>query len=240
MWLVYLAINSVSGNIYIGKAADLFERIYQHIHATKIGSSTHFHNAIRKYGITAFEFFEIAKFAQEQDAFDYERHLIHQFRTNGQKLYNITNGGEGNSGWHHRKETIEFLSKINKGNKHGLGYRHTDDAKSLMSKQRLGNKHRLGIKHSQLVIAKISAAISGEKNPFFGKRHTAETKEKISGSNNGNAKLSKEDVKDIESLLDRGVIMSEVARRFNVSLQTISRIRKKETYAMERIEVSGK
>jgi hypothetical protein len=52
---------------------------------------------------------------------------------------------------------------------------------SLETRKKL-SESRIGKKHSQATIEKLSLKKKGEKNPFFGKRHSEETKKKMSES----------------------------------------------------------
>jgi len=62
----------------------------------------------------------------------------------------------------------------------------------------------------------------GDSNPFFGKKHTVETRRKISELS---GKLTSEDVNSIVELLKTGNLMHrEIAEKFNVSRPTITNI----------------
>jgi len=107
---------------YIGKGLE--DRAW-----SKDNRNIHWKRTVEKHGYTV----EIlANWETEDEAFDHERLLISCFKDMGIKLVNMTNGGEGSS-----------------------GYRWTDEQKANFD-------------------------ISGEKNPMFGKRHSQETKDKIS------------------------------------------------------------
>ena len=114
------------------------------------------------------------------------------------------------------------ISKI-AGN--SLGYRHTDEAKDKMKSWHKGKK--LSKEHRR----KMSENTKGENNPFYGKKHTEETRKKISGNhadvsgeNNPKAKLDEFQVKDIKWLLNY-IPQIEIAKIFGISRQTISGIK---------------
>jgi len=100
---------------------------------------------------------------------DEEIFWIAFFRMNGCNLTNLTEGGEGT-----------------------LGYKHTEEAKERMSLSHLGNKALLGYRHSEISLLKMSAAAKGKKQPtaqieanrlwHTGKKHSQETKDRISSS----------------------------------------------------------
>jgi len=82
---------------------------------------------------------------------------------------------------------------------------------------------------------KISLALVGkmlgEKNPFYGQKHSEETKEKMrenhidsSGENSAVAKLTYEDVKEIRKKTEMGTKRKELAKEYNVSKSTIDKV----------------
>lgn len=95
-------------------------------------------------------------------------------------LTNLTNGGEGQSGWipdcTHRKR----MSESTKGEKNGMYKKeHTEETKEKIRNKATGRKHK---EDSKL---KMSENRSGEKNGFFGKSHSEETLERISENRKG-------------------------------------------------------
>lgn len=116
------------------------------------------------------------------------------------------------------------------------------------------NKHRIGKKLSETHKKKISLNhhdVSGEKNPMFGKKHTDESKEKISikrkglklteatiekfkirssGENNSNSKLTELMVKEIRTEYNCGVTIKELSLKHNVKPPCIWKIIKRITW----------
>jgi hypothetical protein len=99
-------------------------------------------------------------------------------------LVNMTDGGDGTMG---HSLTTEHINKIKTTLK---GRVFTDEHKQKLSeigksKYKAGeitNINWKGRKHketSKLKISENHADVSGSKNPFFGKKHTEETKQKI-------------------------------------------------------------
>lgn len=78
----------------------------------------HWHNVVNKYG---FEVNVVAEYEQEEDALRHEVELIAKYRADGNKLVNVTSGGEGVSGYKHsddsRKKMSEFQSVFQKSEK---------------------------------------------------------------------------------------------------------------------------
>ena len=63
-----------------------------------------------------------------------------------------------------------------------LGKKHKDDTKKKMSENRIGKSYDeiYGIEKSKIIKDKISKSTSGDKNPFYGKKHTKESIERMS------------------------------------------------------------
>lgn len=57
----------------------------------------------------------LAEFAEEAEAFKHERELIEVARLAGLPLCNLTDGGDGTSGWHHSAETKLKIRNSNIG-----------------------------------------------------------------------------------------------------------------------------
>lgn len=133
---------------------------------------------------SAFEVRMVAVGLIEEDAFKLERERIKFWRESNVDLANLTDGGEGISGFHHSSETREKLSKMNKGMPATFkGHKHSDETKRVLSeiaKKRGGPKltkeqqkkasewHR-GRKRSPETCAKISAKAKGRVSPNKGK-----------------------------------------------------------------------
>lgn len=70
-------------------------------------------------------------------------------------LANLTDGGEGASGFVPTEETRSKLSRAHAGNKNAVGHRHTEETLARLSASHTGKKH------SAETLAKMSAAQSG-------------------------------------------------------------------------------
>jgi len=103
-------------------------------------------------------------------------------------LRNMTNGGDGISGYSHTEETKKLLSEKTSGKNHTwYGRKHTEESKRKMresGKNRKRKPHSEETKKKMRESAKkywkdVGRDINGENNPFYGKSHTEETKKKI-------------------------------------------------------------
>lgn len=114
--VVYCAYNFITDKSYIGWCIDFKERKARHIRGTELGSKTRFHNALRKYGPSAFQWFILRDNLESQEECKrVEKIMICLFDTyyNG---YNSTLGGDGgftgyNSGQFKKGHTRNIGSK---------------------------------------------------------------------------------------------------------------------------------
>lgn len=145
----------------------------------------------------------------EELAFLAEQELIDWHRRNRSRLTNMTDGGEGMSGYRFDPAVAKrrgasrlgvpnlaasiALKGVPKSAEHRaklsasrIGFKASDATRMKMSKTRKGRPSAmLGKTHREESKAAISAAVSGERNPFFGKRHSEELIEQIRQKNLG-------------------------------------------------------
>ena len=121
----YLVTNLVNGKMYVGKTTKpLRVRWREHVCCAKTGSRLYFHKALRKYGVENFMMESLDPI--EYDITDeaglnaWEMLMIRLLRVNC-KLYNLTDGGEGVTGYRCSADTRRRISerKKRKECKHG-------------------------------------------------------------------------------------------------------------------------
>lgn len=141
-YYTYKITNLINHKFYIGKAKDIQKRWSAHKTAAKNkkeGDYSIFHRAITKHGPDNFVVEELTQHEIETGALDQEKDFIKNLNAKDRSIgYNITDGGEGAS-----------------------GYRHTEEAKKRMSEYR--KTHWIGA-----------------GNPFYGKHHSDNFKQKHS------------------------------------------------------------
>jgi group I intron endonuclease len=125
--------------------------------------------AIRKYGSDAFDG-QILSYAQTQEELDnLERLWVVLLKAKDRKFgYNVSNGGLGRGKW-------------------------SEESRKKMSLSKKGNTYCLGRVLSLETREKISSAASkrtGNKNSFYGRKHSEETKDKIRKSRLGLEKVT--------------------------------------------------
>jgi len=120
-------------------------------------------NIVAKYG---YEVQILAHWDTEAEALDHEVLLIACMKDMGIELCNLTDGGEGATGYKHKEEHKAKL----KGNTYGAstwgmtfkGKKHSAESRAKMSYVRIGNKNKLGAKLSDESRDKISKAKTGK------------------------------------------------------------------------------
>ena len=147
-------------------------------------TSPKFYNAILKYGWENFEHIIVKSGLSQQEANVLEESLIKTHKTQ-EFGYNIQFGGNNH------KLSEETKRKIGEANKISLkGNTWSDEQRELMSKMFSGeNNPFYGKTHSEETKQKISSALKGkhkgEKHPFYGKTHSQDSLNKMSQNRRG-------------------------------------------------------
>ncbi len=178
--IIYKAENKINGKVYIGKTIkSLRKRKRDHIGHAKRGYTYYFHNALKKHGEKNFKWIILAKADSEKQLNQLEKFYIAHYREIGE-IYNLTDGGDGSSGFNHSEKTKKKMSKSQKGNKNSLGYKHTEEHKRKLSETLKSNKHGIGHRHTEETRSKMSESHKGQIPWSAGKHLSDETKRKIS------------------------------------------------------------
>lgn len=125
-FFVYIIQNLLNNKVYIGKTNNFDLRLDRHFNVVKngktVGNKTFnlIHKAISKYGKENFIFQVIEEFVNEKESLEAEKFWIEFFRSNVSRFgsdsgYNLTDGGEGISGFLHSEETKMKISSTLKG-----------------------------------------------------------------------------------------------------------------------------
>lgn len=172
-----------------------------------MGRRNPYHKAIQKHVAKLGMCVEVRMVAEgltEDEAFSVECDRIAFWRAAGVRLANMTNGGEGVVGMKRTAEHQEKIAAKLRGRKRG---RMSDEQRAKISAAKKGKKHdwkhpphsaetrekiaaaRRGkpgamrgvpksAEHKRKISETVSRVIRGEGNPFYGKRHSDETKKK--------------------------------------------------------------
>jgi len=107
----------------------------------------------------------------------WEREIIRAFRSLNVSLTNLAEGGIGGSGHKGHKHSDASKEKMRVAS-----LAMSDETKAKMRAKKLGKQFRLGKKHTAETKEKLSLVgrtKRGDKNNFFGRKHSEETKARI-------------------------------------------------------------
>lgn len=151
--IIYKVTNLINNKVYIGKTVSSLERrkIQHRSDAKKKLYKCIFHAAIDKYGEDNFCWEVVDRCLFSESLIELEKYYIKKFNSKAPHGYNMTDGGEGVPG------------------------RPMSERARLAAHQRKGKYH-----HTRQWKENKRAASLGERNPFFGKTHSSETKKKMS------------------------------------------------------------
>lgn len=143
---------------YIGQSARPERRLTEHISRANCGDRGYLYNWLRKVlAAGAQPILEIVEEATVETFAERERHWIADYRSQGCRLVNRTDGGEGVLGLQHSEEVRQKIAEARRG-------------KGQWSPERR---------------RRFTEQMSGEKNPWFGHQYTDEEKARISAALTG-------------------------------------------------------
>jgi group I intron endonuclease len=201
---VYCVTNTVNGKRYIGKSIDPTGRWGHHVwlslHPDHKGHG-HLHSAIAKYGADKFTFHVVEVCDSEESAYTREKWWVGEYTTTDPtKGYNKQDGGLGGFQW--SEEMRQRMSATRSGPGNGMfGKHHSDDAK-----------------------IKMSEASTGRHYPPRSDAHKQAISEARRGTRNNFSKLTEASVVEMRAQAQAGVGRSVLARQFDVSEATVSRV----------------
>jgi group I intron endonuclease len=201
LYQIYVAINKINDKKYVGqvsKSRGYLKRFKEHIaEAISMRKITYFHNALKYYGESSFEVFLIEDNIDSSVIDERERFWISYFNSNKKELgYNMTIGGQGVHGYvftdRDRAKMSKNIQKFWDDAKTDVSFmtqRSTRLSQSLKNRQFSENhKKKLSMSASQR---------TGEKNSFFGKVHSEQTKKLISESNSKAVQMIDKDTNQV-------------------------------------------
>jgi len=180
-YTVYKITNIVNGKIYYGKHTT------KNPHDNYLGSGKTMLKAIKKYGAKSFYKEVIFVFDNEREAYLTEHELVTLDLIESGNCYNIVCGGYGFSSESIAGEKHPFFGKDGSFKNH----KHTSETKKKISisamghsvssetRKKISNK-RNGYKYTDEQRIKARKRTSGSGNGMFGKKHSEETRKKIS------------------------------------------------------------
>lgn len=166
MYYIYKITNCKSPKIYIGVTNDFEKRIREHSYGNGDGLLA---RSVRKYGWDCFSY-EIIEKTENRER---EIYYIKEYNSKHPYGYNLTEGGEGCTGYQVSDQSREKMRKAKIGKK--LSENH---------KKKIGESNK-GRIHSKETRKKIAIALTNNKN-FKGHTFDDETLEKLSKAKSKN------------------------------------------------------
>lgn len=168
-YCVYVHTNKINGKKYVGVTSLKPEDRWRN--GNGYVRNKHFYRAIKKYGWNEGFIHEIiAENLSEENAYQMEIELIAQYNCMNPNGYNATSGGE--IGKEYSEEARKKMSNKTKQRMSDLSRR---DHLRQKAKEQMANPEMIEL------LSKLKQGVyDGNKNPMYGKKHTDESKEKIS------------------------------------------------------------
>jgi len=233
---IYCIENIIDGKKYIGYSENIYKRWKFHIMNLNgnYHKNAYLNHAWNKYGEENFKFWVIEEYINDPQLLKLmETYFIVYYESfiDFGKGYNLTLGGEG-------LFNISNLTR-KKMSKKGINNPNYGRKVSLEVRKKMSNTHKLltfSENHRKNLSISVTKYLNenrekyiGENNPFYGKQHSDEQKQKWSemrkGKRNGGEKLSVENVIEIKKMLMNGIMGCEIAKIFNTSKSNISSIK---------------
>ena len=211
---IYKITNLINNKCYIGRSKNIQERWNEHCRESSLpqtiwdrnarGEQTYFHKALRKYGKEAFSF-EIIEQCLEEELNEREIYWIAYYdSTDPEKGYNTTKGGDG-----YRCG----------GGENAPGSKITQEECNLI-KQKL--KERLTAAEIIKIVPNATIGIISSINN--GNSWFDPNENYPISINNGHRKWSDEEAMQIKYEYANGANISELAKKYQVNVDTISNL----------------
>lgn len=226
---IYTIKNEINCKLYVGSASNVKKRWYDHEHYLDNNShvNNHLQNSWNKYGKENFKFSIIEENVPNDLLLQVEQKWMDFYKRENQELYNIAlYAASPMKGRTHSEESINKISDASKlWHINTKGTDIYDEYLSNLSKSLMG--HVVDIETRNKISISHMGKMIGEDNPFYGKKHTDESKIRMSEKH---TKLSKLDVLEILMLLKQGEKITYVSKIFNMRHPDVIRLRNEETF----------
>lgn len=175
-------IISPSGKTYFGQTKNLQKRFsdYNKLNCEK---QAKLYNSLKKYSVDKHQFFFLPIYICGLDKA--EELLVAYFKTTDRKIGLNIRGGGSNTACYVPNSTKRKISRSKKGKSarsNNPKYLSDSHKKNIGIGVKISLRYKLGI---------ASRDVSGDKNPFYGKKHTEETKKRLSEKRKGTLSYGK-------------------------------------------------
>lgn len=151
---VYCLTNKLNNKKYIGFTSQNPKNRWGG--GSRYKRTTHIGRAIEKYGWNSFKKEILFDCLTESEGKELEKELIAKYKTTDKRYgYNLSEGGEGTTGYHHTDEAKEIMRQKKLGSSgYWKGKKLSDEHKKKLSKSHIGKNS--GVPRSEEVKRKIS------------------------------------------------------------------------------------
>ena len=184
--VIYKLVSNIDGRIYVGQSIDFQQRIYRYKKSQKYpNKNSKIELAISRYKFENFHYY-IIDISETLEMLDYkERFWIRVYSSDVPGIgFNIESGGNGRGKV--SQETKDKISKALKGrfvsqetkdriSQSKTGSKASEATKVNMSKAQIERNQNMSEENK----IKRSENMKGEKNPFYGKKISAEHKKRL-------------------------------------------------------------
>lgn len=189
MRCIYLRTNLINGKQYIGQANDFKQREYEWNCLKRSYAGLLIDRARAKYGLENWKVDILRECETQEELNQWESYYIVKFNTKTPNGYNLTDGGEGASGYHCTEEHRLKNSLAKRGSNHPNWGKHlSEETRNRISESNKGKKSILkGIPRTEEVKKKISDAKKGIRTSLgmTNHHHSDNTKKKMSEAKKG-------------------------------------------------------
>ena len=180
LYVIYLITNLINNKKYVGQTIQGREaRRWQEHFIFCVNYNKPLYNAIKKYGAENFEFKVIESDIPEDIIDEQEKYYIKYYNTfylNGQG-YNMTEGGQGIHGYVHTEATKQRIKESNLTTWQLIKKEDPERYKQLCLNRSIANKGKPKSAEHKAKLSELASKRIGEKNSFFGKHFSEESKE---------------------------------------------------------------
>lgn len=192
----YKITNIVNEKVYLGSSINIKSRKYQHFYYLKKNAhkNIHLQSAFRIYGIENFKFEVITciekiedkrllkEILLKEEQKEIDKYINEYGSIDRNKCYNLVVVAGSRMGSECSEETKKKISLSKKGNKNMLGKCHSEETIKRLSESHIGKKHSIETKNKISDLNKISMLNNKNGKGNMGNTHTEEHKNKIGNS----------------------------------------------------------
>lgn len=242
MFYVYIFQHKQNNKIYVGKTNNPKGRFLEHKSSAK-NPKFYFARALAKYGIESFQYEIIQEYLTEQESLEAEKFWIKHFNSKHKTYgYNLTEGGQGLSGFTHKPESIKKMSDAQLANhEHNSAINSGENnpncklrASEVFEISQLLIQNQLTILEiankfciSKAQINRIRAGVSWQQTEIIDQSASIY---KNDGENNPRARMTEELVINMRVKHAEGMGYIKLSRLFGVSPTTVRDIVKHRTW----------